>query len=435
MAINLPQSQKEIENRLRTDVQNELPNINPFLRNSFLSALIVGFSGRIFDFTLQQQQILNELFLDTATGTFLDRWGSYKAITRNPATKASGFMTASGTAGSTVTVGSQLATEDGVLYEVLTEATISDQSISVTSITRSGSTATVTTVSDHNLASGITVTISGADQTEYNLTSEIIVTGTDEFTYEVSGSPPTPATGTIIASFSTASVNIRSLDFGLASNLISGTKISFTSPIAGVDNDAFVQFTEITGGSDTEDDESFRVRVLDAYQNPFALFNVASIVAQAKKVNGVTRVFVEEVTPELGQVTVFFTRDNDVDIIPAGQEIQDVKDSLLLIKPAHMDDVDLIVSAPVGVNVNFVFTLLSPNTTTMKESVANSLTVFFRDGTTVGKDLKSFEYISAIANTIDSTTGEPLIDFILSTPTGDVSIADGELPILGTITF
>ena len=66
---------------------------------------------------------------------------------------------------------------------------------SVSSITRSGSTATVTTGSAHNLVTGAEITMSGATQTEYNVTAIVTVTGPTTFTYTVSGSPATPATG------------------------------------------------------------------------------------------------------------------------------------------------------------------------------------------------------------------------------------------------
>lgn len=69
---------------------------------------------------------------------------------------------------------------------------------SVTSITRSSTTATVT-LSSHGYASGDEVIITGATQTEYNGSFVITVTDANTFTYTVSGSPATPATGTIYA--------------------------------------------------------------------------------------------------------------------------------------------------------------------------------------------------------------------------------------------
>lgn len=71
--------------------------------------------------------------------------------------------------------------------------------ITVSSITRVGSTATVTTASAHGDAVGQVVNLRGATQPEYNGDFAIgsVPTGTT-FTITVSGTPATPATGTII---------------------------------------------------------------------------------------------------------------------------------------------------------------------------------------------------------------------------------------------
>lgn len=63
-------------------------------------------------------------------------------------------------------------------------------------IVRSGSTATVTHTA-HALTTGQKVLIEGADQEEYNRIKAITVTGVNTYTYTVSGTPTTPATGTI----------------------------------------------------------------------------------------------------------------------------------------------------------------------------------------------------------------------------------------------
>lgn len=66
----------------------------------------------------------------------------------------------------------------------------------VTSITRSSSTATVNTNSAHGLKTNDIVAITGATQTEYNVTAAVVtVTGNTTFTYSVTGTPATPATG------------------------------------------------------------------------------------------------------------------------------------------------------------------------------------------------------------------------------------------------
>lgn len=88
-------------------------------------------------------------------------------------------------------------TQDEV-FTLTTKGTyaMGDASVTPTSITRSSSTATVTTPTPHNLLSGDQITVSGASQTEYNVTATISVTSATTFTYAVTGSPVSPATGT-----------------------------------------------------------------------------------------------------------------------------------------------------------------------------------------------------------------------------------------------
>lgn len=66
------------------------------------------------------------------------------------------------------------------------------------SIARSGSTATVTHTA-HGFSTGNSVRIRGANETEYNGLFVITVTGNDTYTYTVSGTPATPATGSPVS--------------------------------------------------------------------------------------------------------------------------------------------------------------------------------------------------------------------------------------------
>lgn len=72
----------------------------------------------------------------------------------------------------------------------------------VTSITRAGTTATVTTGINHNLATGDTVTIAGAtgvDASLYNGSFVITVTGLTTFTYTMAGTPTGNATSNALS--------------------------------------------------------------------------------------------------------------------------------------------------------------------------------------------------------------------------------------------
>ena len=73
--------------------------------------------------------------------------------------------------------------------------------IAVSSVTRSATTATVTTAAPHGYTTGDYVTIAGATPAGYNGKVRITVTGPTTFTYTVSGAPATPATGTITGTY------------------------------------------------------------------------------------------------------------------------------------------------------------------------------------------------------------------------------------------
>ncbi|UCF50245.1 MAG: baseplate J/gp47 family protein [Thermoplasmatales archaeon] len=304
MSLNFPENRKEISDRMKSDVKSNLPQSNPFLRNSFLQALIFGIAGRLYDMSKLASNLLAQLFWDTATGEYLERHAAIFGIERNAATNSIGSVTATGTAGINVPSGTQLTDSDGQIYEVQATVTLATNSITVTSITQSAGIATVTTPSDHEYAANIDVTISGANETEYNGTFTILSTPTsDTFTYAVDAGASSPATGTITSSAITATLDVVSDDEGSSVNQDSGAELTFTTPIAGVDDLAYVQSDGISGGSDLETDDDFNERFLFRVQNPVSLFNANAIEVEAKKITGVTRVWVFNVDDTQGNLS------------------------------------------------------------------------------------------------------------------------------------
>ncbi len=294
MATGLPKTSKQVEDRIKVDVAREAPDSNPYVQNSWLLALIVGFGRRIFDFYRDLKRSEENTFPDTATGDRAEQWGTIYGKTRSAATQSSGNCVATGIAGTLIPSGTSLSA-NALSYTTQANGTLSVQVINVLSITRSGTTATVTTNGNHNLASNVPVTVAGAVETDYNVTdAEITVNGLDTFTYQVAGSPSTPATGTITTTFTSASIPVLSVEFGLQTNLSLDTPLTLQSPIAGVDDVMNTDFGAIGGGTDQETDQEFKARYLDRIQNPVAHYNSADIVTKAKEVPGVTRVFVEE---------------------------------------------------------------------------------------------------------------------------------------------
>jgi uncharacterized phage protein gp47/JayE len=434
MEINYPSDRKVVVDRAKTDVQAALPDSEPFLPRAYINALITGYGGRIYENYDQLKILQKQMFPDTATGAFALRWGSYKGVPINPASQAQGPTVVTGAAGTILPINEQFNSPSGKQYLTLSEVEMAAVSISISSLTRSGSTVTATAASNHNLATGMTVTISGAAQTDYNGSHVIVVTSLTQFTYSISTTPITPATGTITAGYTGASVDFKSVDTGKDTNQPSGAQLTIATPMSGIDSIARVQFSEIGGGTDAEDDDDYKKRYLIKYKKPHALFNKPEIESKAKEVPGVTRVWVYVATPVPGDVTVYFTRDNDEDIIPDPSEVLTVKNKLLEIKPAPMEDDDVHVSAPTSVEVDFTFTTLVPNTLAMQTAITANLTLFFKEGTNVATNLVEDAYRAEIYQTVDAT-GAKVQSFTLSAPSGDVTIGDGEIPTLGDIAF
>jgi len=370
MALEIPETAIEVENRSLTDVQRELQESNPRLKNSWLLALIASSSNRIFDFYLQLLEAIKQNFPDTATDEFLEQWADIWGKQRQAATQATGNCVASGTATSVIPLGTTL-TASGETYTTTSSGTISDQSIGVTSpdgIVRSGQTATVTTLSNHNLASNVAVTITGADQTEYNvIDAEITVTGLDTFEYQVVGTPATPATpsAAILVGFTSASIPIQSDEFGSDQNLETGTLLKLQSPIAGVDDNFGVDFGAIGGGTDQETDVSLRERMLDKIQNPVAHFNDPDITDKAKEVAGVTRVFVQRSGTIVGTASIVSISNT------AGDNVA----TAILATPQDLNSGQLVTitgASPAGYNVTDA-PILVENTTTFQYIIAGPL--------------------------------------------------------------
>lgn len=514
MGVGTPDNAVQVEDRVKVDVQREAPDSDPFLRVSWLRSLIAGYSRRIFDFYQDLDRTEERVFPDTLDESGGAKWGEIYIGPENPETSSGGNAIATGSAGGEISIGETL-TANSQEYTAVSSGTVSDNSINVLSITRTGTTATAITAGSHNLSSFVPVTISGAGESEYNLTdSDITVTGLDSFTYQVSGSPTSPATGTITAAYTSALIQVESSGFGDSTNLDADTPMKLGQPLANVDDTLYVDFGAVGGGADEESAEDYRDRRLDKIRNPVAHFNDADIIAKAKEVTGVTRVFVERAGTEigtiavtsitrtgniamvvtgsahgfdsgqttsitgaaepeynvtnariivedsvtfyyvvlgapsspatgtitaatsiaLGQVRVFFMRDNDANAIPTQSEVDDVKNELLTILPATTSVNDLIVSAPVAVPTDYTFTALTPNTATMRDAIDQNLDQFYEEQTTVGVDIDEDAYRAAIKNTVDPDTSDTVQSFELSEPVGDIVINSGQIGTKGAVT-
>ena len=304
MSVGTPETEQTVIDNIRVDVARAAPDSNPYLRVHWLASMLNGYGRRVFDFYGDLRSTELRLMPDTADEDTAPRWGAIYGKIKLSATQASGNAIATGVAGSTVPASTTM-TSGTDEYTSTSSGTISSQTISISTLTSSGSIATATTASNHNLASAVPVTIADAGEAAYNLSSvAITVTGLNTFTYPISGSPASPATGAITATFTSASIPIISTGFGDDANLSLDSPLSLQSPIAGVNGTLNVDFGEIGGGNDAETNEEFKDRYLDKIRNPVAHFSENEIIDKAKEQAGVTRVFPFEARTQIGTVTL-----------------------------------------------------------------------------------------------------------------------------------
>ena len=171
--------------------------------------------------------------------------------------------------------------------------------LSVSSITRSGTTATATTAVVHNLQSGANVTIAGASPAGYNGTFTVTVTGASTFTYTVANTLTTPATGTKTATVGTANKfsfqgtgTTFYMQWGNAASTLgpalnqSGTQTMSGTGLVATTNDARINLLQRTAGNtmvETFDPDGPSTTLVPALDNPSPTRQVTTYNLDAQK--------------------------------------------------------------------------------------------------------------------------------------------------------
>lgn len=222
----------------------------------------------------------------------------------------------------------------------------------------------------------------------------------------------------------TATPSVTASEAGADGTLTAGVSLSFESPISGVDATATV-VASTADGSDEEDIEDYRTRLLARINDPPNGGSEADYIAWAKEVSGVTRAWVYPLELGPGTVVVRFVRDDDVSPIPDSGEVGDVQDVMDEKAPAHAS---VTVIAPTAVALDFTISI-TPDTAATRETVEAELEDFlFRTAEPGATTL-----VSQIDLAIGNATG--VTDFTRTLPAADVTRTTGQLTTMGTITW
>lgn len=435
MAYNPPSTQ-EIIDRLKTYVKSVLGELNPTDQNNFIYSLIVAMANLSNDNNLQLKlDVIPNSFVATVKNEeALQPFAQLKNLPKKLATISEGKCVISGVQDAVIPIGTNFIA-NGVIYKTTQTVGIDEQSISINEITCNGKTVTVTTASSHNFASNIPVTISGCSTAIFNGTFPVVVTALNKFTYQIDEVTTATETNVGLATATIAVLDVRSQTTGLNTQLFNGDSLAIEQQIPEVSDTAYTMFSDISGGSDDETYEEWKARIVERYQNPITYFNVANIKTTAKSVEGVTRVWVKECTPIIGQVTVYFVRDNDTEIIPDVNEINEVATKIRALRTVKDDPADIFVYAPSPKTVNFTFSSINPDTPTMRTAIENSIRQLFTDNIDLETSLSLDKIKSAIQYSYDLESGKQLDTYTLTSPSADITVGTGELAVMGSVTF
>jgi uncharacterized phage protein gp47/JayE len=190
----------------------------------------------------------------------------------------------------------------------------------------------------------------------------------------------TQLTGAVVGYETTADATIgtvatdapaRALDPGAAGNMEPGDPLTLLSAVPGADGP--VNVVEMTGGTDTENDDDLRARVLQRIQNPPMGGDQADYVAWTLAVPGVTRAWAAS-EMGIGTITVRFLMDDlraADDGWPNQQDVATVQAYVDQKRPVTTKD--CFVLAPIKEFIDVEIANLVPSTTDVAGAIEASI--------------------------------------------------------------
>ena len=427
--MNTPDTIQEVYIKLANDVKSQLESTNPFKNKSLTKAELTAFAGRIYDVYTQLLYMIDQCFDDTRTGEYLSREGADYGLSLKEAGVSSGYISVVGIEGTTIDDESELEIE-GLKYKTDGEGEITEKTLAVT-LTYTATTVTATFAEAHNLGNGQSMTISGASLDALNGEYTVLVIDSLTVTYEKT----TGETGSDSASgvYDNAVIEVVSMEAGVDYNKNQGEILEFSVSIDDVTAQAVVTVGGLTGGTDIEDDEDFRDRLQTRKKNPSSHFNSSEVESILRGHALVDRVYIERVTPQVGEATIYFMKDDYE--IPSAADVETVEDYFEDYLPINDDSTNIHIYAPTGTETDFVFSTIGPDTVAMRTAIENNLRAWFEDNVVPNQTVLEDEYRGVIINTVDPLSLQKLTAFTLTEPDGDLAPSSGYMVTVGDVTI
>ena len=245
-----------------------------------------------------------------------------------------------------------------------------------------------------------------------------------------------------------ATIPIVALTAGSVGNLAPGAVLTLTTAIAGVYPTGNVDSNGLTGGTDTESDESLLARVQAREQNPPQGGSATDWWQWALAIPNATRAWVFPGNSGPGTVDVAFVIDTRTNIIPLTADLTAGEASIAalgLVPVTVPYTAFALVPDAINITINNLVPVAGTTSATAQANILAELAdLFARLGTpgnaTVGSNIGTpganppgVIDLEQIDGAIEGAAG--VLTYDLVAPTADYSAANGHIPILGTVTF
>ncbi len=231
----------------------------------------------------------------------------------------------------------------------------------------------------------------------------------------------------VLATNGQATLAVRADKGGAAGNLATGSTLTLSSTVLGVEPEARVATGGLVGGAPQETDDALRARLLARIRAQERLGSVADYKAWALAVPGVDRAWAfAHYGGEAGVVAVFITvpsTNDDPRANPA--KLQEVQTALDALRPAGAV-LRTLTPALLPVNVQAsIAPLTPPLQTAVRAELANALHQAARPGASLARSVIEAAFARV----------EGLTSWNITRPREATQPAAGNLPVLGTVTL
>ena len=233
---------------------------------------------------------------------------------------------------------------------------------------------------------------------------------------------------------------------GSNGNADAGTILTLDANVSGVDN-SLTLVDPATGGADIEGVEDFRQRGLLAYQNPPQGGSDADYKKWALAVSGVTRAWIKRRGMAVGSVVIYIMCDgNDTtnNGFPTGTDgVSSLEDWGVIkatgdqgrvadyIYPLQADTAIIYVCSPIKKIVDLTISGIPDASSETIQPITDAIKLlFFDNGNPDGSGKIYLSDVNGVLSQVEGSTG-----YVLESPTQNIVLDTGELPLLGEVNF